>query len=250
MLIALNSCTVFGYTVSMLHTLSFAGNPPVTPSLAVPCFRTALLPELTQQLAQAIVEERPRILAATPVPEWCQDVSSLTTRFTLYNLFQIDRPEFTALETAIGTAYKNYMTAVGYPVGPAYIRGWANAFTSGDGLVWHNHFEAVRGVTGAVWAHISGNVSVQTYGTKTWYLSPFLGGVGHDAFGTGYEYPADVVGVDNVDGEAFMFPSWLVHRTEPNRNPVHPRITIAYDIIPESVYLALAENSLFKQLIL
>ena len=217
--------------------------------MAVPCFRAELTPELTTQLAQAVVEEKPRILAATPVPEWCQDVTSLTTRFTLYNLFHIDRPEFRLLESVIAVAYNDYMTAVGLPVSPVYIRGWANAYTQGDRLVWHNHFEAVHGVAGAVWSHVSGNVCVQTHGTRTWYLSPFLGGVGHDAFGNGYEYPADVVGIDNVDGDAFMFPSWLVHRTEPNAHPTLPRITIAYDIIPESTYLRKPDNNLFKRLI-
>jgi hypothetical protein len=162
-------------------------------------------------------------------------------------LFHIDRAEFRALESAVYTAYQDYMTAIGADAEPAYIRGWANAYTTGDRLVWHNHFEAVRGVAGAVWSHISGNVCVQTYGTRTWYLSPFLGGVGHDAFGLGYEYPADVIGLDNVDGDAFMFPSWLVHRTEPNPHPTLPRITIAYDIIPESTYLR-KTDTLFKLL--
>lgn len=233
----------------MLHPLTFAGQPPITPELTVPCFCAQLPAELTEQLALAVMEEKPGILAATPVPEWCQDLTSLTTRFTLYNLFQIDRAEFRALEATIRTAYTDYMTSIGQPMEPAYIRGWANAFTTGDQLVWHNHFEALRGVSGAVWAHISGNVCVQTYGTKTWYLSPFLGGVGHDAFGSGYEYPADVLGVENRNGETFLFPSWLVHRTEPNTNPTRSRITIAYDIIPESTYLRKSGDTLFKQLI-
>ena len=233
----------------MLHPLTFAGQAPITPSVTVPCYRAQLAHELTEALALAVVEEKPRILAATPVPAWCQDTDSLTARFTLYNLFHIDRPEFKLLEHTITTAYTNYMQAIGAALEPAYIRGWANAFTAGDRLVWHNHFEALRGVEGAVWAHISGNVCVQTYGTKTWYLSPFLGGVGHDAFGAGYEYPADVLAVENRVGETFLFPSWLVHRTEPNTNPTQPRITIAYDIIPESVYVRKTADNLFKQMI-
>ena len=232
----------------MLHTLTFAGQPPITPTTTVPCYRAQLAPELTEQLARAVMDEKPRILAATPVPEWCRDPNSLTGRFSLYNLFHIDRPEFRALESAIATAYTDYMTSIGATVEPVYIRGWANAFTQGDRLVWHNHFEALRGVEGAVWAHISGNVSIQTYSTRTWYLSPFLGGVGHDAFGSGYEYPADVLAIENCPGDLFMFPSWLVHKTEPNRHPTQPRITIAYDIIPESVYARKTGDTLFKQL--
>jgi hypothetical protein len=233
----------------MIHPLTFSGQPPVTPELVVPCYRAQLPEGLADELALAVVDEKPRILAQTPVPDWCHDVTNLTSRFTLYNLFHIDRPEFLTLEAVSRQEYTNYMQAIGAAVEPCYIRGWANAYTQGDRLVWHNHFEAVRGVEGPVWSHISGNVCVQTFGTRTWYLSPFLGGVGHDEFGNGYEYPADVIGVPNVNGETFLFPSWLVHKTEPNAHPTLPRITIAYDIIPESVYARKTGDTLFKRLI-
>lgn len=231
----------------MLHNLEFKGNPPLTPEITVPCYRASIESGMADRLVEVVRAEKANIIATTPAPpfggEW------LSGRFEHYNLFYYDHEELRYLESFIREQYSNYMQAIGLPVGPCYIRAWANAYTPNTGLVWHNHFEALTGVEGPVWSHVSGNVCIRTFGTRTWYLSPFLGGVGHDAFGLGYEYPADVLGIENRVGECFLFPSWLVHRTEKNLNPTDTRMTLAFDILPEDVYFRKKHNSLFKQLI-
>ena len=231
----------------MRHDLVFQGNPPLTPSVTVPGYLAQMQPGLDAELARAVLEEKQGILASTPNPPW-GTTSWLSSRFACYNLLNIDREEFRCLESFIRQGYTDYMSSLGIPVEPCYVRAWANSYDRTTGLVWHNHFEAIAGVNGPIWSHVSGNVSIQTYGTCTWYLSPFLGGVGHDAFGEGYDYPSDVIGVENRNGECFFFPSWIVHRTEKNQRP-EPRITIAFDIITEPAYLAKTANGLFRRLI-
>jgi hypothetical protein len=231
----------------MLHTLEFRGNPPLIPTVVVPCYRASLAPGLSDQLVRVVKKEQQHILDTTPEPTYGGNF--LSGRFQHYNLFYYNHEELRSLESFIRQEYTNYMTSIDHPVESCYIRGWANMYPGSSNLVWHNHFEALFGVEGPAWTHVSGNLCIQTFGTRTWYLSPFLGGVGHNDFGDDYNYPADVLGIDNHDGECFFFPSWLVHKTEKNANPTQPRMTIAFDIIPESVYLRKKDNSLFKRLI-
>jgi hypothetical protein len=236
----------------MLEHLTFAGNPPLFPKLDIPCYRSGMVPGMAEKIAQIVMAEKPGILATTPPPPGeFGDAKNLTGRFMYYNLLDFDHEELRYMRSFIAEQYTKYMTEIGHPIsGPCYIRAWANAFEHNNHLVWHNHFEALATGDGApIWSHVSGMACIQTFGTRTWFLSPFLGGVGHDSFGLGYNYPADCRGVENIVGDCFFFPSWVVHRTEPNNNPTQPRITVAYDIITEEIYQAKKNAQLFSRLI-
>jgi hypothetical protein len=134
---------------------------------------------------------------------------------------------------------------------PVYIKVWANLLRFKQEITWHNHFDCVTRLDtmDAVFPHISGNICVKTHDTKTWFRSPFIGGAGVDGFGKGVSrFKQDVIGIDNVVGECLFFPSWLIHRTDENHT-TEPRITISFDIIPESVYLVKEDNAIFRRLI-
>jgi hypothetical protein len=231
----------------MLHTLSFKGNPPLVPALDVPCFRATIKEGLAEQLVQVVRSERQHILDTTPPPPIGGNF--LSGRFQHYNLLQYEHPALRELEAFLKDSYVDYMNSVGQTVEPAYIRMWANSYPQGSGLVWHNHFESLFGIEGPVWGHVSGNTCIRTFGTKTWYLSPFCAGSAPDDFANGYEHPADAIGIDNVDGETVFFPSWLIHRTDKNANPEQNRMTLAFDIIPEATYLRKKANHLFRRLL-
>lgn len=229
----------------MIYTLTFKGNPPLIPTIQIPCYRATMEQGMVEKLLDVVATERPHILETTPPPPG--GGTFLSGRFQHYNLLSYNHEALRHLESFIKKHYLEYMTAIDHPIEPAYIRMWANSYSFNTRLVWHNHFESLFGIEGAVWSHISANICLRAKDTKTWYLSPFLGGVGHDSFGEGYEYPSDVLGIENVIGECFFFPSWLVHKPDYNPNQEN-RITLAFDILPESVWSRKKENRLFKLL--
>jgi hypothetical protein len=231
----------------MNHTITFRGLPPLIPAIEVPCFRATITETLAEQLVEVVKNETQNILASTPPPP--MGGNFLSGRFQHYNLLNYERTELRELEIFLAQAYRDYMASMDQILEPAYIRMWANSYPQGSALVWHNHFESLFGIEGPVWSHVSGNICLRTFGTQTWYLSPFCAGSALDDFANGYEQPADCVGIDNLPGETFFFPSWLLHRTEKNNNPQQNRITLAFDIIPESTYIRKQANHLWRRLI-
>jgi Putative 2OG-Fe(II) oxygenase len=233
----------------MLYNLTFSGNPPLIPKLEIPCFKASMTAGIAKRLEQIVQTEKDHILANTPVPPKTNP-GWLTGRFWYYNLLDYDYEELEYLKSFIKEQYVAYMTAINCPAGPCYIRVWANVLKFKQEITWHNHFDCVTGVNidGPVFSHASGNICIKTFDTKTWFRSPFLGGVGQGSFGKGHKFPNDVIGVDNIVGECLFFPSWVVHRTDENET-TEPRITISFDIIPESIYLAKENNEIFRRLI-
>ena len=233
----------------MLTPITLPGQPPIVPAVDVQFFKSQMLPGIAERLADIVLQEKDHILANTPVPEGMSP-TWLTGRFWHYNLLDYNYDELRYLKTFIAEQYTNFMQSLGHPVGPVYIKMWANVLKFKQEITWHNHYDCVTRLDNmdAVFPHISGNICVKTHNTKTWFRTPFLGGAGQGSFKKGTRFPDDVVGIDNVIGECLFFPSWIIHRTDENET-IEPRITISFDIIPESVYLVKSDNQIFRRLI-
>jgi len=235
--------------IDMLTPITLPGQPPLVPEIQLQFFKTKMQQGIAERLSDIVLQEKDHILATTPVPAGMSP-TWLTGRFWSYNLLDYDYDELRYLKDFIKDQYINFMTALDQPVNNAYIKVWANLLKFKQEITWHNHFDCITGLEtkDAVMPHVSGNICVKTHNTKTWFRSPFLGGSGHGSFKKGTRYTKDVIGVENVDGECLFFPSWLIHRTDENET-IEPRITISFDIIPESVYIVKSDNAIFRRLI-
>ena len=117
---------------------------------------------------------------------------SLTSRFAQFNLFQIEETKF------LGEIIKNevqFYTKDNYIL---YGQCWANVMRKGEAIGTHFHASSMH-------SYLSGNISVQTSETSTYYLTPY------------YE---EIYESKNEDGKITLFPSWVKHYTDatPNQN--------------------------------
>jgi hypothetical protein len=234
----------------MLTPITLPGQPPIVPAIEVQFFKASMQEGIAERLADIVLQEKDNILDTTPVPKGMSP-TWLTGRFWHYNLLDYDHKELVYLKTFIAEQYTLYMQQLGQLVEPAYIRVWANLLRFKQEITWHNHYDCVTRLNtlDAVFPHVSGNICIKTHDTKTWFRSPFIGGAGADGFGKGVSrFKEDVIGIDNVVGECVFFPSWMIHRTDENET-IEPRITISFDIIPESVYMVKEDNEIFRRLI-
>ena len=215
----------------MLTPITLPGQPPIVPAIEVQFFKASMQEGIAERLTDIVLQEKDNILDTTPVPKGMSP-TWLTGRFWHYNLLDYDHKELVYLKTFIAEQYTLYMQQLGQLVEPAYI----DSVTKLD-------------TTTALFPHVSVNICIKTHDTKTWFRSPFIGGAGADGFGKGVSrFKEDVIGIDNVVGECLFFPSWMIHRTDENET-IEPRITISFDIIPESVYLVKSDNQIFRRLI-
>jgi hypothetical protein len=234
----------------MLTPITLPGQPPIVPAVDVQFFKSTMQSGIAERLAKIVLQEKDHILANTPVPKGISP-TWLTGRFWHYNLLDYNYDELDYLKKFIAEQYTKYTQELGIPTESAYIRVWANVLKFKQEITWHNHFDSVTNLNtaNAVFPYISGNICVKTCDTKTWFRSPFVGGAGTNSFGKGAtRFKNDVIGIDNVIGECLFFPSWIIHRTDKNET-IEPRITISFDIIPESVYLVKENNQSFRRLI-
>ena len=95
--------------------------------------------------------------------------------------------------------------------------------TNNDGRIItpHNHADA-HGEAPAEYSYISGNISLQTENTSTFFAHPILNKKVYRE-------------IPNINGELILFPSFMTHWTSQNLSVI-PRITIAFDIITKEVY--------------
>jgi len=230
-------------------TITYPGKPPLIPPIQVPFYTARLEEGMAEKLEAIVLKEKDHILANTELPKGMPP-TWLTGRFWFYNLLDYDYKELQYLKKFITEEYTNYLKALGQEPSECYIRVWANVLKFKQEITWHNHYDCVTGTTleESPFPHVSGNICVKTFDTKTWFKSPFIGGAGTGGFGKGTRYKQDVIGVDNVINECLFFPSWVPHRTDENMYP-ESRITISFDIIPAEVYHAKENNTIFRKLI-
>ena len=172
------------------------------------------LKDLIFMKKKEIIEEYPGDMADLPLNDGYTGLgpNSLTSRFKYFNVLKWDHPECKKLHHAIKELHDAYHVGlVGENIPKLRIRCWANVLRKGESIGKHNH--AIQPHT-----YLSGHFCVACEDTSTIYIPPYT------------EWGDEIV-MKNIPGEMTLFPTWMTHYTSVNESD-HPRITIAFDIVP------------------
>ena len=214
----------------MLVNLNYDSKSPFLPPCSIPMFRTNIGVELTDELKNIALTEEQNIFNNTECAV-DKDQTLLTARLWQYNLFDFNYPSIQILKEYIANQYQRYCGSIRAPTEKCYIHGWVNVLQPGQMITNHHHADAHCGAPRDT-SYVSGNLSIQANATKTYYNNPFN--------------PESSIGIDNEAGDMFLFPSFVVHSTDVNQDS-EPRISLAFDIITESVYKSV-NTTIFTQL--
>lgn len=202
--------------------LFFDSKSVFVPEIRIPMY-SADLTFPAHTLADVVFTEERNILKNTPSPDNELDSTWLTARLWHYNFLDFDYRAVRELKDFIKKNYIHYMDMLGNKVGVTYIQCWANILRNdGRPIVPHHHADGhSKTCPDQRHSHLSGNLCVETANTSTYFRNPFL--------------DKDCIGIPNKNGEMILFPSYVVHWTDPN--PMDsPRVTISFDIITEEFY--------------
>lgn len=133
-----------------------------------------------------------------------------TARYRLYNIWHetAEVPAFIDFRKRLYDEYCEFMEALKYSVKECTIQGWMNVMDAGEAIKVHNH--------GAIpQAYLSGNLHLDNYKTKTYYIRPIDKGVWH---------------FTNVKGGCTIFPSQMMHGTDTHNELTGKRVSVAFDI--------------------
>jgi hypothetical protein len=207
--------------MSEIIKFEFPSNSFFVPAYTITCFLSKLDLDLTRRLAEIVTKEEYNILTRTARPEFVNDPSWLTGRLWEYNFLDFDYPEIREFEIFIKEEYLKFSKEVGHTVpNKTYVHCWANVLRKdGRPISVHHHADGHIDAPQS-YSYLSGNISLQAEGTKTYYENPFTD---------------DSQGIVNVPGDLVLFPSNIRHCTDANESD-NIRISLAFDIITEEVY--------------
>jgi hypothetical protein len=138
--------------------------------------------------------------------------NSVTARSNSYNL--LDFIEMGFLNYSIRKAHDEFVSAIGKEnKEKLYIQCWYNVMRKGDKIQSHQHWNSP-------YTYLGGHICIQQENTSTWYTNPITR--------ESYE-------IKNVPGTMTLFPNWVFHHTDIHQGESE-RITIAFDIITETVF--------------
>lgn len=203
----------------MIIDVIYQGKSPVVPYLGLKFHFSTLPDSLVKDLAEIIYLVEPDILKNNK-PKADRDPKWLTAYLWNYNLFNYDYKSLKILKTIIAQEYHQYLKELNIKEEPAYIHGWANILRTGRDIGKHHHADA-HCEAPEEYAHISGNICIHAENTKTHYISPFIRTMS--------------ASLQNNIGDIVLFPSWVEHATDKNPSST-PRLSLAFDIITETVY--------------
>lgn len=212
-----------------IFTLEFETKSSLLPPLAVPIGIESFNPITTIMLGKIIRDTEEQVLAIEcPVNQ--RDTHWMTARLGYYNFLDFDYPQIRALEEFISESYKQFMTGIQTPVEKIYCHAWVNIIRKDQQITPHNHADAHTNLPGC-YSYLSGNITIEAENTSTNYESPYNGQMHR---------------IPNKNGDMTLFPSFIMHHTSVNKSDA-PRLSIAFDIIPESTYNLMTNNKqLFK----
>jgi hypothetical protein len=205
----------------MIH-LNFPSNSAMLPAFDISLHNSSIDVENCEQLVKVVLKEQPNIIAikskhSEDDPNW------LTGKLWAYNFLDFDYPCVRYLKKFIYSNYLEYALFCSIDSSkPVYVQCWANIINNDGRIITpHNHADAHGGAP-ADYSYISGNISLQTENTSTFFAHPILNKKIYRE-------------IANKNGEMILFPSFITHWTSQNLSNA-PRITIAFDIITEEVY--------------
>lgn len=229
----------------MIFTVTYDSNSIFVPEIKVDFYVAKIDPSHIVPLAEFVKNNERYILDELTIPNERQtDPEWLTGRLYQYNLLNFKDDSIVYLKDFIKNEYIKYMDILGYEPGETYIQCWCNILRPGGRKISvHNHAGGNR-----VWfnpedrteekmkreieiqglSYLSGNISIQTNGTSTFFQNPFLN--------------RQFYGIENFNGEMIFFPSYINHTTD-LQEITSERITISFDIITKELYDLMEENS-------
>ena len=175
-----------------------------------------ILPINTQVLSEFLLYKEKEIIkkyppfddGGTSLPK-----ESVTSRFIHYNLLQF--PETNYLKKYIRNTHDKFLKQLNQNIDQNYYaQCWFNVMRVGEQIKKHKHASEND-------SYLSGHICVQVEKTNTYYESPFY----KNEFAS-----------ENIPGKITLFPSWMTHHTD-QVSSFNERITIAFDIRPESSYI-------------
>jgi len=204
----------------MIETFVFKSESLFTPNFTL-TYHRSVCPIPNDVLGNIVLIEGEKILKQ--FPEEGDNKKWLTSKLWKYNLLDWEYPEIKQLKEFIREQYVSLMTEIGREPEKTYIQCWANILDQPDRCIVPHHHSDGHAIGNAPqkYSYLSGNLCIETYNTSTYFRNPFL--------------DRDYIGIPNVDSEMIMFPSFVNHWSDYNKNP-QPRITISFDIIKEELY--------------
>jgi hypothetical protein len=214
----------------MLFVGNFESRSPVLPKIEIPFYRESLPADVTTALANFVIRKESDILKIPAV----EDANWLTDRLGEYNLldYSDECPELNIFNNFIYEQYVKYISVFNHPVEKVYVLCWANIVRSGGRTITEHHHANGHSDAPQQYSYISGNFCAQVNNTATYFKNPFLD---------------DYVIIPNNNGELVLFPSWVNHWATDNESEI-PRVTISFDIIPETVYQMISDKRNYKLL--
>jgi len=211
--------------------LMFDSKSDFLPKCAIPIFKTNF--DDYQSLTQLVLDKEQEILSNNkPFPE-NDDYDWLTNRLYSYNLFDYNTPVMNKFKKFIKQSYIEYCESLDITPKKIFATCWANVVRNNRTITPHDHADAHINAP-LEYSYVSGNICLQAKNTNTYYASPYLS--------------KQAVKISNFDGETILFPSWVKHWTDENKD-INPRVSVAFDIVSEEVYnLPDSLNSNFREL--
>ena len=216
----------------MIH-LNFPSNSAMLPAFDIALHNSSIDIENCEQLVKVVLKEQPNIIAIKSSnpnddPNW------ITGKLWSYNFLDFDYPSVRYLEKFIYEKYLEYALFCSIDSSkPVYVQCWVNIINNDGRNITRHHHANAHGEAPAEYSYISGNVSLQTENTSTFFAHPI-------------SQTNIYRGIPNINGELILFPSFMVHWTSKNLSDM-PRITISFDIITEEVY-SMVENTNYRLL--
>lgn len=222
----------------MIFTVTYDSKSLFVPSIDIQFYAAKMDQQHIVPLANLVKEKEDYILNELTIPNKRQeDPLWLTGRLYQYNFLKFEHDSVRYLNEFIRTEYIKYMEEIGNPPGITYIQCWANIMRPGGRKIsTHNHSagnrpwldpelrteENLRKETERQgYSYLSGNISIQTNETSTFFQNPFLN--------------REFYGIKNFNGEMILFPSHMNHTTD-KQSIDSERITISFDIITQKLY--------------
>jgi hypothetical protein len=229
----------------MKFSINFDSQSVFVPKIEVP-FGVSKIQDNTivKDLANLIKEKEHYILNVLTKKERVTDDDTwITGRLHQYNFLNFEEDCVKYLKEFIKQQYIEFMAEMNQPVLTTYVQCWCNILRPGGRKITvHNHssgnrpwlkiedrtdanLKKDREIQGL--SYLSGNLSIQTNGTATFFQNPFL--------------DKQFYAIPNFDGELILFPSYVNHTTDKQAIDSE-RITISFDIITDELYSCISQS--------
>ena len=169
-----------------------------------------------EDIKETILSKEEEVIKSNPYTnDWNTGLGagSMTSRSNCYNL--LDWEEADHIKDIIRNSHDNLITTLDPNMweDKIYVQCWANVLRKGQKIKQHQHWNSK-------YTYLGGHICLDDYATHTHYVNP---------------YSRKTFDTQNKKGKVYLFPNWLEHYTD-TYDGDDTRVTIAFDIITQTVY--------------